>query len=158
MALRTLLRQRVEVEVEEQVVLHPVEQAVRKYEQSRDALRKFMADNHEVFDQFDNYVGEYNSSVDEASSIMRDTKDLKGVYTGEFKRGKPGETVTYNIDKLPDNILDIPGVLTVDSKVVKELIAEKIIDASAVAQAVISKTKSGNLTGPKPVELQVGKR
>lgn len=153
---RTLLRTRAVVEEEVIVVQHPVEQAIQRYERSRDALRKFMADNHKVFDQLDGYIGEYNSSIDEANNIMRDTKDLKGVYTGEFKLGKPGEAITYDIALLPDNILDIPGVLAVDSKVIKELIDEKVIAAGDVKGAIITKPRAGKLTGPKPVELQVG--
>ena len=137
--------------------VHPLEVAVRAFEDKRTALLAFMDKHAEVFQKFDAYASEYNAATDEAKAVFKSSGEIPpGTHCGDFSRKKAATSVSYVKAKLPAEVLSMPGVLVVDKGVLEALVKAGVITKESVEAAKVTTTGTASIEGPGKISLKIG--
>jgi hypothetical protein len=137
---------------------HPITSAVHKFEALEKELRDFMSQHDKVFDEFIARADKYNEAISDVKALVAGHKEsLAGVYTGAFGKNNPPVAVSYDLNKLPDDVLARPGVLVVDKKVLESLVDAQVVPASAIAAARVEKLGTPSVTKPAEIVVKFNK-
>ena len=146
----------------QQPKMNPVEEAARAFEQHQSELADFMAKNNATFERFDLLASAYNDSLSATKLAIKDYDgDLTKVYKGPFSIRKGNTTVTFDEAVLTADVKALPGVLTVNSAVLKTFEENPLLTPAQRANIAAAKQISQaapSVVGPKEIVVNLGKK
>jgi hypothetical protein len=136
---------------------HPLVQKVEEFNQLRDELLGYMADNAEVVQPLMERFEMYNKLLADVETLMKNLVHLPDGLGTEFTRGTPAKTVSYKADQLPEAVKQMPGVLITKVEVNKDMIDALLksgqISEADVLPARVDKLSSAPIKTPPKLEL-----
>lgn len=137
--------------------------ALDEYEEWRERLHRLMTDNEEVFNEFWELLGGYNTALKKVRAILGEIEPESKSYRRRGFRVTKSKRFFYDPGALPAEVLamtiEVDGETKrvaprVTTSVIDTLIADGQIDGRSVASAK-TVTESRSIYGPKPVEFKL---
>lgn len=142
--------------------LNPVEEAARTFEEQQTALIEFMQQHNTVFERFELLASAYNDTLSAAKLAIKEFDgDLAKVYKGPFSVRKGNTTVTFDETLLNEDVKKLPGVLSVNSAVLKTFEDNPLLTAQQranIAAAKLVSQAAPSVVGPKEITVNLGKK
>jgi hypothetical protein len=132
--------------------VHPLVAAIGKYRECHKDLLEYMDKHAAVFEGFFARTQVYNTSLDNVRALMQTTVTLPDKLDKDFRRGAKGRcTTTYVAALLPPEIAAMPGVVTREPVVSKEVLG-KLIKQKVITEEQISAARK-DVYGSPPVYM-----
>jgi len=136
--------------------LTKVKDAVGQFEEKKKRLLTFMSDHENEMEEFFVLVGEYNQYLSEAKDLLRGASEAGAIRVGPLSRSAKPKYIRYDPQKVPVDILTIPGVVKdLDYKKIDALVSVGAVNEEDIAPAKNIVYGSARISGPKEIILKL---
>lgn len=129
------------------------------FKQYKRALSDYAREHQDVLVGLASRVAQYNASINGVKESIRafGTDALPPIDLAGFSRTKQSVSVSYDITKLPEEVLAMPGIVkkteVVDKAVLEALTKAGAIDAAITAEAKVETPGTASIKGPGEISL-----